>query len=109
MRKRGKDSPSKAVSIAKKELKKKKRETLLEIIVLTVALVSTSTLFILLSINLIITGYASYAPSEPGYISELIVDLTYQTTYWGGLFGVAWRIPGYGIQPSETIYAGEIT
>lgn len=109
MGKRGKLSSGKAIEIAKRELKKKKKESLFELIVLTIALVSTSTLFIMLSINLVITGYVSHVPAEAGYITEIIVDLTYQTTYWHGLYGLAWRIPGYSAQPVETLNAGEIS
>ncbi len=109
MRKRGKDFSSKAIHLAHRELKKEKKEKLIEFILLVIALISTSTIFIMLSINLIITGYATHAPAEAGYISKLDVHVIYQTYYWAGLYGIAWRIPGFTEQPDELIFAGQIS
>ena len=55
------------------------------------------------------TGYVSYATGQAGYISELQVDIERQTVYWHGLYGLAWRVPGYTDQLLETLYAGQLS
>ncbi len=108
MTKRGKNSKN-AVSIARKELKKHKTEEIVEFFLLFFTLLSASALLLLLSFNLITTGYSTYAPGKAGYITELDVTLAFQTYYWHGLYGLALRVPGYTDPLFETIAPGEIT
>jgi hypothetical protein len=109
MIKRGRENSQKAVNIALKEINKKKKGDLIEFVLLFLALISTSTLFILLSINLITTGFATNVPAQAGYITNLNVTLAYKTYYWHGLYGLALRVPGYTDSLYEEVDAGTIT
>jgi hypothetical protein len=98
-----------ALRIANRELKKQKNENLIEFCLLSLALLSTSAIFILLTANLVTTGFATYVPAKAGYISEINVTMKYQTSYWHGLHGLALRVPGYTDPLFEDVKAGEIS
>jgi hypothetical protein len=109
MSKRGEKISERAVAIAKRELKKKKNENFIEFFLLFLALFSTSAIFILLTVNLITTGFSTYVPSQAGYISEINVTIKFQTSYWHGLYGLALRVPGYTEALYEDVDSGEIS
>ncbi len=98
-----------ASEIVYRELKKQKKEKNTEFLLLFFALFSTSALFIMLALHLVTTGFATYVPSQAGYISELNITLKYQTFYWHGLYGLALRVPGYTDILYEDVNPGEIS
>ena len=109
MNKRGGRISERAIMIAKREMHRKKNENFIEFLLLFLALFSTSAIFILLTTNLITTGFSTSVPSKAGYISELNVSLRFQTSYWHGLYGLAIRVPGYTDPLSEDVESGEIS
>jgi hypothetical protein len=109
MNKRGNHISQRAIIIANREINKKKNEKFIEFLLLFLALFSTSAIFILLTVNLITTGFSTYVPSKAGYISELNVSLKFQTSYWHGLYGLALRVPGYTDLLFEDVKTGEIS
>jgi hypothetical protein len=109
MRVKKENVSERAITIARKELKNKKNEGVLEFALLFFALLSTSAVLILFTANLISTGFSTYVPSEAGYISELNVSLIFQTSYWHGLYGLAIRVPGYTATLVEDLNSGEIS
>src|SRR4030042_564967 len=98
-----------AIIIANREIKRKKNENFIEFLLLFFALFSTSAIFIMLTANLISTGFLTYVPSEAGYISELNLTLQFQTSYWHGLYGLAIRVPGYTDPLLEELDSGELS
>ncbi|MGY4884310.1 MAG: helicase HerA domain-containing protein [Nanobdellota archaeon] len=98
-----------AINIAKKELKKKKKEGVLEFLLLFFALFSTSAILIMFTANLISTGFLTYVPAEAGNITAINLTIKFQTSYWHGLYGLAIRVPGYSQELSEELNSGEIT
>ena len=109
MNKREEKISERAVIIAKRELKNKKNEKVIEFLLLSFALISTSTICVLLAANLISTGFSTYVPSQAGYISELNITVKFQTSYWHGLYGLALRVPGYTELLYENVDSGEIS
>jgi hypothetical protein len=98
-----------AILIANREMNKKKNERFVEFLLLFFALFSTSAIFIMLTVNLITTGFSTYVPSQAGYISEINVTIKFQTFYWHGLYGLAIRVPGYTEALFEDVETGEIS
>ncbi|MCX6749905.1 MAG: DUF87 domain-containing protein [Candidatus Pacearchaeota archaeon] len=109
MSKREEKISKRAIVIANKELKRKKNEGFIEFLLLFLALFSTSTILIMLTANLITTGFLTYVPSEAGYITELNLTLKFQTSYWHGLYGLALRVPGYTDPLFEDVDSGELS
>ncbi len=108
MNERGKIS-EKALKIASDELKKQKKERIVEFLLLFLALLSTSAMFFMLTLSIVSTGFLTYVPANASYITELNVTLKFQTTYWHGLYGLALRVPGYMDPLFEDVDSGEIT
>jgi hypothetical protein len=98
-----------ALTIVNRELKKKKNENLIEFSLLFLALLSTSAIFIMLTANLVTTGFSTYVPAKAGYITEVNVTMRYQTSYWHGLDGLALRVPGYTDVLFGDVKSGEIS
>ena len=82
-------------TLARKELKREKREKAILLFFWTFTLFSLAVLLIFLSTKLIMTGYSSYVESKGGYITEIEITKTLPTTYWAGLYGLALRVPGF--------------
>lgn len=109
MNKREGDYSQKAAIIAKRELKKQRREDRAEFLLLSFALLSTFIICVLFITNVLSTGFLTYVPSKAGYISELNVTIKFQTSYWHGLYGLALRVPGYTELIFEDVNSGEIS
>lgn len=99
----------KASFIARRELKKQRREEHAEFFLLSFALLSTIIICVLFITNVLSTGFLTYVPSKAGYISELNVTIKFQTSYWHGLYGLALRVPGYTELLFEDVNSGEIS
>jgi len=105
MKKRG----SSALDIAELELKRLEREKKIHYV-----LISFTFTLVLLSIALIsleffdITGFAGYVQSKAGYITELTIDASKDVYIYGGLYGVALRIPGFTQMLYEDVQGGGI-
>jgi uncharacterized protein YneF (UPF0154 family) len=93
--KRKKRFPSRANSLALTEINKEKRAKKIELFLLFLTLLSTSTFLILFTSHYLATGYASYLDSQAGYITEVTIDKIFPTTYWNGLYGLAFRVQNF--------------
>jgi hypothetical protein len=97
-----------ALSIAKSELRKEKREKFILMFFLGISLVSTLFVLVFLSSKLITTGYSVYLDSKAGYITTVHIPIKFNTYYWTGIYGLALRVPGYSQQLSLDANGGEI-
>ncbi len=109
MHKKGERVSKKAIAIARRELRQKKKEDTFEFLLLAFALFSTFVICVLFITNILSTGFLTYVPSQAGYISELNVTIKFQTSYWHGLYGLALRVPGYTELLFEDVNSGEIS
>jgi len=93
--KRKKRYPSRANSLALAEINKEKRAKKIELFLLFLTLLSTSAFLILFTSHYLATGYASYIEGQAGYITEVVVEKVFPTTYWNGLYGLALKVAGF--------------
>jgi len=93
--------PSRAKSIALTEVRSEKAQKSKETFFLFVALISLSILLLLIIPHLLFTGYALYLESQAGYITEVVIDKAFPTTFWNGVYGLALRVPGFTEQLFE--------
>lgn len=100
-------SNSAATKILIRELKKEKREKKIEIFLLFLAILSTSSFVLLFTSHYLATGYATYIEGQAGNITEVIIEKTFPTTFWNGIYGLALRVPGFTEQLSKNLH-GEI-
>jgi hypothetical protein len=96
------------LSIARKEIRKSRNERIIEEVLLVFALLTVSLLLVFLSAKLLITGYASYIEAKGGYVTELNITRKFDTYYWGGLYGIAYRIPGFTEQLPTDVTTAEV-
>ena len=106
MRRVGKPiSPATALLI--KELLKEKRAKNIELFLLFLAVISTTSFILLFTSHYLATGYAVLIESQAGDITHIIVEKTFPTLYWNGIYGLALRVPGFTEQLSRDLQ-GEI-
>ena len=94
--------------LAKKELRKERRERIVILFLFSLTLIVVSSLLIFLSSKLIMTGYYAYLESKAGYVTEVRITRKIPATYWLGIYGLALRVPGFTEQMYEDIQNGYI-
>ena len=104
-----KKSVGKALILAKRELKKEKREKAIEVFLLSLTLLSLSFVLTFLVTKLFITGYLAYIEGRAGYITEVEITRKFPTNYWHGIYGLALRVPNFTEQLYQNVSSGEIT
>jgi len=102
MKKRKRPSDN-AISTMLKELRGEDRAKKIEITLLLITLISTSTFIIIFTTHHLSTGYSLYLENQAGYITELTIEKTFPTSYWSGIYGLALRVPGFTEQLYTTV------
>ena len=96
-----------ALATLQAELQKESREKNIEMFLLFLAILSTTSFILLFTSHYLSTGYAVYVESRAGDITQIVIERTFPTLYWNGIYGLALRVPGFTEQLSET-FSGEI-
>ena len=84
-----------SVAIARRELRKKRKERKIFVFLSTIVIIFTSLLFIFLTARLLITGYQYYVQANGGYITQMMIHMDAPTQYWTSVYGIALRVPGF--------------
>jgi hypothetical protein len=104
---RDRKSISPATAILIKELKKEARAKKIETFLLFLTILSTVSFILLFTSHYLSTGYAVILESKAGDITSVIIEKTFPTTYWNGIYGLAIRVPGFTEQLYDS-FEGEI-
>ena len=107
--KRGDFSLKPTLRIKSEELKKERREKSTHYFLFTLFTISLLLLTILLTLHILnMTGFVSYIESKAGYITEVSVHYKTNTSIWGGVYGLALRVPEFTQQLSESLVSGNV-
>ncbi len=97
------------LSIKKEELQKEKREKAWHYFFMSILLISILLLVIVISLHVLrSTGYIGYIDSQAGYITQVSVTSKTNVSIWGGIYGLALRVPDFTEQLSEELDAGTV-
>lgn len=91
---------SRARLLLQEGIKEERRAKTIELVLLSISLLSTSVFLILITTHYLLTGYAAYIDAEAGYITEVEIIKEFPTTFWNGVYGLALRVPGFSEQLS---------
>jgi len=83
------------IRIAKKEIKKAKREKWVIRFLFVFFICCIIFLLGILATKLILTGYSTYLQSKGGYITEVEIFRLFPSSHWFGIYGLALRVPGF--------------
>ncbi len=97
------------VRIRREELYKERRENKIYNLLIGFFII---TLLIVISLTIFnwskITGYVNSISSQAGYITSVTIYSKTNTTIWGGLYGLALRVPGFTQQLFEDLNSGTV-
>ncbi|MFH1290907.1 MAG: carboxypeptidase regulatory-like domain-containing protein [Nanoarchaeota archaeon] len=98
-----------ALVVAGQEIKRWNREKRTYYFLVSLSAILLVLFLLIISLHVLeLTGFAGYIDSQGGYITEVTVYSSSPVYTWGGLYGLALRVPDFTQQLYEELASGEI-